>query len=385
MEGDERGERPGLRLSGRQQAAVAVALTIVAAAIILTAVGGIGWLVARFVGRFSHVFLPLAVGGIAALVFRPYYSLLRQKLRLPAPVAVGVVFASILLPLVAFSWFFGAIAVHQLADMLTRFPEWRAELEADLRERWPQVQQFLENNPWGQRIKTMVEGQSGEWVGQLQDFGTRALTAGAGILSLFGTLAAWAVLPVYFAFFLIVEPKRKVTLEEWLPFLKPETRDDAVYLIREFVNIIVAFFRGQLIVAFLQGLLFAIGFSVVGLRYGFVLGLLLGFLNIIPYLGNIIGLGIGIPLAWFQADGGPVTLGLVLLVFVIVQLIEGYLLTPKIMGDRTGLHPMVIIVAIFFWGSALQGILGMILAIPLTAFLVVFWRLAREKYIGELV
>jgi predicted PurR-regulated permease PerM len=55
------------------------------------------------------------------------------------------------------------------------------------------------------------------------------------------------------------------------------------------------------------------------------------------------------------------------------------------MGDRTGLHPVAIIVAVFFWGSALQGILGMILAIPLTAFLVVFWRLAREKYIGELV
>jgi len=66
-------------------------------------------------------------------------------------------------------------------------------------------------------------------------------------------------------------------------------------------------------------------------------------------------------------------------------MIEGYFLTPKIMGDRTGLHPVVIIIAIFFWGSALNGIAGMILAIPLTAFLVVFWRLAREKYVKELV
>jgi predicted PurR-regulated permease PerM len=55
------------------------------------------------------------------------------------------------------------------------------------------------------------------------------------------------------------------------------------------------------------------------------------------------------------------------------------------MGDRTGLHPMAIIVAVFFWGSALSGILGMILAIPLTAFLVVFWRLVKEKYIEEWV
>mgnify|MGYP000735959282 CR=1 FL=1 len=83
--------------------------------------------------------------------------------------------------------------------------------------------------------------------------------------------------------------------------------------------------------------------------------------------------------------GAGAALLMVLAVVVAVQMIEGYLLTPKIMGDRTGLHPVVIIVAIFFWGSALNGIMGMILAIPLTAFLVVFWRLAREKYLPELV
>jgi predicted PurR-regulated permease PerM len=79
------------------------------------------------------------------------------------------------------------------------------------------------------------------------------------------------------------------------------------------------------------------------------------------------------------------TLAGVLVVLAIVQAVEGYVLTPKIMGDRTGLHPMVIIFAVFFWGAALGGILGMILAIPLTAFLVVFWRLAKEKYIPELI
>ena len=113
--------------------------------------------------------------------------------------------------------------------------------------------------------------------------------------------------------------------------------------------------------------------------------MVLGFLNIIPYLGSMIGLAIGLPLAYFQQGGGWSLLAGVLIVFAIVQLIEGYLLTPRIMGERTGLHPMAIIFAVFFWGSALQGILGMILAIPLTAFLVVLWRLAREKYIGELV
>jgi predicted PurR-regulated permease PerM len=96
-------------------------------------------------------------------------------------------------------------------------------------------------------------------------------------------------------------------------------------------------------------------------------------------------LAVAIPISLLQEGGGTMTAALVLVVFAIVQLIEGYLLTPKIMGDRTGLSPLVIIVAIFFWGTALDGILGMILAIPLTAFLVVFWRLVKTRYLKEIV
>ena len=105
----------------------------------------------------------------------------------------------------------------------------------------------------------------------------------------------------------------------------------------------------------------------------------------IPYLGSMLGLLITLPLAYCQDGGGLLMVAGVIVVLSIVQVIEGYFLTPKIMGDRTGLHPMAIIFAVFFWGSALGGILGMILAIPLTAFLVVFWRLAKKKYIAELV
>ncbi len=112
---------------------------------------------------------------------------------------------------------------------------------------------------------------------------------------------------------------------------------------------------------------------------------MLGFLNIIPYLGSIVGLAVALPIGYWQEGGGLQLVIWVVVVFALVQLIEAYVLTPRIMGDRTGLHPMAIIVAVFFWGSALNGIAGMILAIPLTAFLVVFWRLARERYIGEVV
>ena len=121
------------------------------------------------------------------------------------------------------------------------------------------------------------------------------------------------------------------------------------------------------------------------LIFGFVLGLVLGFLNVIPYLGSIVGLTVALPLALFQDGGGWWMVGAVLGVFTVVQMIEAYLLTPKIMGDRTGLHPMAVIVAVFFWGTALDGIMGMILAIPLTAFLVVLWRLGKERYFTELL
>jgi predicted PurR-regulated permease PerM len=374
-----------MELSDRQKRVAAAALTILSLVVIIAAVGAMFWLVARFLKAFSNVFLPLAVAGVAALVFRPYYDWLRTKLRLPTPLALLALFLSALLPLAAFGWFFGALIARQVSGMIADFPEWWQRLQTELSQQWPQVVEFLRENPLGQKIREALESRQDVFLQGLQFVGEKAFFAGIDVARGVGALLSWAVTPVYLVFFLIARSAPLAKLDEQLPFLKPGTRKDVVFLATEFVNIIVAFFRGQLIIAFLQGLLFAVGFSIAGLKFGLVLGLLLGFLNIIPYLGNIVGLGIALPLAYVQEGGGLWTLGAVLLVFVVVQLVEGYLLTPKIMGERTGLHPMAIIVAVFFWGSALNGILGMILAIPLTAFLVVFWRLAREKYIEEWV
>lgn len=374
-----------LNLSDRQKSAIAAALTIIAAVVILCAIGGLVYLIVLFFRTFSQVFLPLAVGGIAALVFNPYYNWLRERLKLPAALAVAAVFLSILIPLAGFFWFFGALAQDQISELVTRVPDWWERAVEWTKDRWPTVVRFLEEHPVGQKMRTAIEEQQETLLKGFRVFGEGAISTGRVVFRGIGTALAWAVLPVYFAFFLRADSRGVDHLEQMLPFLKGETRKDVVYLIDEFVNMIVAFFRGQLIVAFLQGLLFAIGFHLVGLKYGFILGLVLGFLNIIPYLGSIVGLSIAIPLALAQPGGGLLLLAWVLAVFTAVQMIEGYLLTPKIMGDRTGLHPIAIIVAIFFWGSAFGGILGMIMAIPLTAFLVVFWRLAKEKYIQELV
>ncbi len=374
-----------IELSERQRATVAAAATIAAAAVILAAVVALFWAIAAFFAAFSSVFLPLAVAAVLAFVLRPYYELLRQRLRFPKILAVAAVLLSLLLPVVGFAWFFGAMAAAQTRELFEAFPAAWDRLVARTREVAPQVTEFLETNPVAIRLQEVIEGSDSNLLGSFGIVGDTVLevllSIGAGIASLF----AWAVLPVYFCFLLMVEPDRFRKLDHLFPFLKADTRADVIYLIQEFIDILVAFFRGQLVIAFLQGALFAVGFSAAGLRYGLVLGLMLGFLNIIPYLGSIVGLAVALPTGYWQEGGGLQLVIWVVVVFALVQLIEAYLLTPRIMGDRTGLHPMAIIVAVFFWGSALNGIAGMILAIPLTAFLVVFWRLARDRYIGEVL
>jgi predicted PurR-regulated permease PerM len=374
-----------IEFSDRQRTTIAAAVTILSAVIIILAIGTLFWIVGAFFVRFSGIFLPLAVAAVAALVVKPYYEAIRTRLKLGKVPALLVVFLSVIIPIAGVGWFFGGLLFEQIKGLVQSVPTWWNASVAWVQVKAPALMQLYTDTKIGQAIGSAVEGKGDALVSIGQYLGERAVSAGAGVLSGVAALLFWVVAPIYFAFFLMADTSKIDNLERHIPFLKAETSKDVVYLFQEFLNIIVAFFRGQLIIAFLQGLLFAIGFTIVGLKYGFVIGLTLGFLNIVPYLGNIIGLGTALPLAFFQEDGGIMRVLAVLVVFACVQMIEGYFLTPKIMGDRTGLHPMVIILAVFFWGAALNGIMGMVLAIPLTAFLVVFWRLAREKYMPELV
>lgn len=373
-----------LDLSPRQKMTVASAITVLSTVVIVSAVALLLLIAGVFLNTFSSVFLPLAVAGVVALVFKPYYDWLASLRFVNKITALLLLFLSIAVPLAAIGWFFGALLVDQATGLIASIPEWWDSSREWLSRRWPSMLRFWNENPWARQIAESLQGQDEQVASGLKTALRTAAVFGAGVLRGLGTLFSWAVFPVYLAFFLM-SGRSTMGREEWFPFLKQETRRDVVYLINEFVTILVAFFRGQLIIALLQGLLFAAGFTLVGLKYGLILGLLLGFLNIIPYLGSMVGLSIALPLAFFQPDGGLNTLAAVLIVFTVVQTIEGYLLTPKIMGDRTGLHPVAIIVSIFFWGTALGGLAGMVLAIPLTAFLVVFWRLLHEKYIGGLV
>lgn len=374
-----------LELNPQQQKIVAAGVTTLGASVVVFVVGILCVYLVRFFQAFDHVFLPLAVAAVAALIVEPWYDWLRKSAHLPVPLALLTLFLSLVLPLAAMIIFFGALFIIQFTELLEQLPVWWESIVAWLAEHRPDIDRFFRENSFGAKISESFQEPGGPLAGVVDYLLVSAVSASSSIASGIVSLLGWIIAPVYLAFFLLMPRLRPNALSTThLPFLKPETAEDAIYLLREFIQLIVVFFRGQIVIALLQGILFAIGFSLVGLEYGAVLGLMLGFLNIVPYLGSMVGLSVCLPMAWFQEGGGANLFLMVIAVFSVVQLVEGYFLTPKIMGDRTGLNPLVIIVAIFFWGSALGGILGMILAIPLTAFLVVLWRLARDKYIGQI-
>jgi predicted PurR-regulated permease PerM len=338
---------------------------------------------ARFVGNFSDVIWPLAVAGILALVLRPVVAVFEKHLRIRRVMGVVLLYGLFLLAVAGVILAIVPALVGQILDFFTYLPTlWQHAVQ------WGE-QHFPEWLAVGKRYlfaHPAIKAFTDSLVQQAQDMVSQMAPslkkAGAGLFGIFGFFASVAVIPVYLFFFLLTDEDPTARLPAQLTFLPKPHRDDLVFLLREFLDILVAFFRGQLLIGLTMGVLLAIGFSIAGLKFGLALGLVLGLLNIVPYLGTTLGLSVALPLAFFQQDGGWGLLAACLGVFVAVQATEAWFLTPRIMGRRTGLHPVVIIIAVFFWGEALGGILGMVLAVPLTAFFVTTWRLLRRKYFG---
>ena len=131
--------------------------------------------------------------------------------------------------------------------------------------------------------------------------------------------------------------------------------------------------------------MYGTGFGLVGLPYGFLIGFMLGVLNLIPLFGSVVCLPVALPLAYFVHGGSLTRLLLVLGVWGLGQFLDGYFITPRIQGNKTGLGYAGVIFSFFFWGTILGPMLGMLLAIPLSAFCVVLWRALKSKYIRPVV
>ncbi|PTY07346.1 AI-2E family transporter [Opitutaceae bacterium EW11] len=340
-------------------------------------------LAGRVIGFFSHVLWPLAVAVILALILRPMVDAIEARLNGRRILSVIILYALFIGLVTTVLLIIIPPLASQILDFIAYVPELWSRGVAYAKEIYPHWIVMIEkllSNPAVAGAAESVKEQAGKLPSFLLP-SLRALKDSAWAAVAFFTHLA--VIPIYLFFFLLSRADYTKGLPDHLPFLSSHIREDVVFLVREFISIVVTFFRGQLVIGLIMGGMYAAGFTVVGLRFGLFIGLLMGFLNIVPYLGTIIGLLITVPLALLQDGGGLKLLALVLLVKVIVQTIEGWVLTPKIMGDRTGLHPITIIVAVFFWGTALDGILGMVLAIPLTAFFVTAWRLLKRKYFPQ--
>jgi predicted PurR-regulated permease PerM len=370
-------------LTGGQRRMVGFALTFGASIGALALLIGVLIVLGDLVGYFAGVLWPLATAGVFALILRPLVEVAEARLR------VRRIFAVILLYGI-FIWMVAGLLVlvlppliEQIINFVFYVPTlWSGVVEFS-QTHYPQWVQLAREQMQNPTIRRVVESMSEEAKVLVTHTIPSLKAAGGSILGVFAFVTHVAVIPVYLFFFLLIPQGRGTRrLRDHLPFFSDGVRDDITFLVREFVSIVESFFRGQLIIGFIMGVLYAAGYTIIGLHFGLFLGLAAGLLNIVPYLGTIIGLAMTLPLAFLQDDGGGWPLvGLVLLVKLIVQVIESWVLTPKIMGDRTGLHPVMIIVAVFFWGTAFQGIIGMLLAIPLTAFFVTAWRLAQRKYV----
>ena len=368
-------------LSPAQRRLVGAALGFAAAGAIVALVVAGFRVLALVVSTFSGVIWPLATAGILALILRPVVAGLERALGGRRLAAVILLYGLVVLASAGLLLALAPAVVSQVIDFFAYLPVLWQKLLAWAEGHFPEwltvARKYLAN-PHVQSVADSLARQLQDVLGSLAP---SLKGAGSGLLGFFAFVASVAIVPVYLFFFLLAgdtDPGRR--LEENLPFLRPQVRADVVFLVREFLGILVAFFRGQLLIGFIMGVLLAIGFTLGGLRFGLALGLLIGLLNVVPYLGSILGLAVALPLALLQQDGGVALVAVVLGVFAAVQAVEGWFLTPRIMGSQTGLHPAVIIFAVFFWGQALGGVLGMLLAVPLTAFVVTAWRLARRKY-----
>lgn len=195
----------------------------------------------------------------------------------------------------------------------------------------------------------------------------------SGGLSWLAELVVVFVGLMYLIFLLIDFPRIKAN---WSNVIPVKYRPMAVTLMHDISHNMNAYFRGQALVASIVGVLFAIGFTIIGMPMGIVMGLIIGLLNMVPYM-QALGIPPCIILCLVQSaqTGRPVwvTLLCMALVFVIVQSLQDFVLVPKIMGKVTGMSPVGILLALSIWG-AVFGVIGMIIALPMTTLAISYYK-----------
>ena len=233
--------------------------------------------------------------------------------------------------------------------------------------------------------------QLAENTGSLTATGVNWLKGGTSrILGFFGYAIGFAMVPIYLFFFLRESASIKAHWRNYVPLKASHFKTEVVDTLAEINGYLISFFRGQVLVALIDGILVGIALSIFRLPYGLVIGLFLALLGVIPFIGNILCMIPACIIAFVHFSGadpnhqwlgsGPwAYVGAVILIFLVVQQINSLVTAPKIVGDSVGLHPMTVIFSMLFWSLILGGFLGALLAVPLTAAVKVLVR----RYVWE--
>jgi predicted PurR-regulated permease PerM len=218
------------------------------------------------------------------------------------------------------------------------------------------------------------------------------LTAGSTkVLGFLGLFLGMIMVPIYLFFFLKDSASIRTHWHDYVPLKASRFKTSLVETLQEINGYLVSFFRGQVLVAAIDGILVGIALTIFGLPYGLLIGVFMAILGVIPYIGNILCLIPACIIAYLHAQGAApfgmspwAYVGSVVAIFVVVQQINSLVTAPKIVGDSVGLHPLTVIFSMLFWSLVLGGFVGALLAVPLTAAVkVLFRRFIWERQLRE--
>ena len=342
---------------------------------------GVGWVV----NALSSVLIPLAIAGVIAYLLDPIVDWFQKKRGFKRQNSIILVFCIAVL-LVG-----GVVAsvvpslISQVNELTTEFPKqakkFQVSVSSIVKTGDPAKPTNTSTNApakpvwfempreWMKNVGVTNEKVREFMVDAVAKISAWGLEQLKKVMSLFGFLAGLALVPVYVFYFLLEKRGIKRNWTDYLPVHESRVKEEIVFVLHSINDCLIVFFRGQVLVAMCVGVLLTTGFLVIGLEYAILLGVMAGLLSIIPYLGVALSIipAFVLSMIQFVPDDGWLKPILVLVVFAAVQTMEGLFISPKIIGDRVGLHPLTIIVAVMVGTTLLGGIMGGVLAIPLTA------------------
>ncbi|MBL0165222.1 MAG: AI-2E family transporter [Xanthomonadales bacterium] len=315
--------------------------------------------------------VPFVIAALFAYLFNPVVEKLERR-GIGRPLGVTLVFLLLTLILVGIVLVLIPLMEKQVSKFIEQLPrmiEWAQTVAA------PWLTQTFGISLDTFDSQGMVDMLQGHWK-EAGGFATKLI---AGVSKSGFAIVAWllnlVIVPVA-AFYLLRD--WNIVVERMHALVPRSIEPTFMRLTRESDKTLGGFLRGQLSVMIILGTLYGIGLWAVGISVGPLIGMIAGLISFVPYLGAIVGVGMGVIAALVQYQDSFHVL-LVAIVFVVGQLLEGYVLVPKLVGDKIGLHPVAVMFAILA-GGELFGFVGVLLALPIAAVVMVLLRYAYERY-----